>query len=489
MIRLENVTYSYSKEAEASLKNVNLTVKEGEFIVLMGKSGCGKTTVTRVINGLATKFYDGKLTGKVFVQNKNLEQIPLWEIGRTVGSIFQDPRSQFFASLTEDEVAFGCENYGFDRKLIQKRIDHAIHKVGGESLLGKEIYSMSSGEKQKIAIASVYALNPSIYVFDEPSANLDMDSVIKLQELMKFLKNEGHTVIVAEHRLYYLMELAERFIYMNEGRISREYTAEEMENLTDEGIKFLGLRASSLKSIPSKEQTCICNDEPSIEAQGVTFSYKKTNIFSDLTIKAYPGDIIALIGHNGVGKTTISKILCGLKKEHSGDVLFDGEPVKRSKRKDFTYFVGQNADSQLFGESVEEELMLNKPFHMEKREVELTLERYGLWEYKNRHPSSLSGGQKQRLTLAVSDMINPKILILDEPTSGLDGENMRRISRHLESLSKQGKTIIVITHDYEFAVSTCNRAIGLAEGRCHVNFYINHNSEKLNSFMLGEKIV
>lgn len=489
MIKLEDVTYSYSKEVEASLKNVNLTVKEGEFIVLMGKSGCGKTTVTRVINGLATKFYDGKLTGKVFIQNKNLEQIPLWEIGRTVGSIFQDPRSQFFASLTEDEVAFGCENYGFDRKIIQKRIDHAIHKVGGESQLGKEIYSMSSGEKQKIAIASVYAVNPSIYVFDEPSANLDMDSVIKLQELMKFLKNEGHTVIVAEHRLYYLMELAERFIYMNEGRISCEYTAEEMENLTDEGIKSLGLRASSLKSIPSKEQTCICNDEPSIEAQGVTFSYKKNNIFSDLTIKAYSGDIIALIGHNGVGKTTISKILCGLKKEHSGDILFDGEPVKRSKRKDFTYFVGQNADSQLFGESVEEELMLNKPLYMENREVELALERYGLWEYKNRHPSSLSGGQKQRLTLAVSDMINPKILILDEPTSGLDGENMRRISRHLKSLSKQGKTIIVITHDYEFVVSTCNRAIGLAEGRCHVDFYINHNSEKLNSFMLGEKIV
>ncbi len=219
MIRLENVTYSYSKEAEASLKNVDLTVKEGQFIVLIGKSGCGKTTVTRVINGLATKFYDGKLTGKVFIKNKNLEQIPLWEIGRTVGSIFQDPRSQFFASLTEDEVAFGCENYGFDRKLIQKRIDHAIHKVGGESQLGKEIYSMSSGEKQKIAIASVYAVNPFIYVFDEPSANLDMDSVIKLQELMKFLKNEGHTVIVAEHRLYYLMELADRFIYMNEGRI------------------------------------------------------------------------------------------------------------------------------------------------------------------------------------------------------------------------------------------------------------------------------
>jgi len=151
--------------------------------------------------------------------------------------------------------------------------------------------------------------------------------------------------------------------------------------------------------------------------------------------------------------------------------------------------VGQNADSQLFGESVEEELMLNKPLYMENREVELALERYGLWEYKNRHPSSLSGGQKQRLTLAVSDMINPKILILDEPTSGLDGENMRRISRHLKSLSKQGKTIIVITHDYEFVVSTCNRAIGLAEGRCHVDFYINHNSEKLNSFMLGEKIV
>jgi len=144
MIRLENISYSYSKETGISLKNINLTVKAGEFVVLTGKSGCGKTTLTRVINGLATKFYDGRLTGKVFINNKDLKPIPLWQIGKTVGSIFQDPRSQFFASLTEDEIAFGCENYGLHRSIIEKRIDNAIDKIGGQGLIGKQIYPMSN---------------------------------------------------------------------------------------------------------------------------------------------------------------------------------------------------------------------------------------------------------------------------------------------------------------------------------------------------------
>ncbi|NFG97120.1 energy-coupling factor ABC transporter ATP-binding protein [Clostridium sporogenes] len=484
MIRLENISYSYSKETGISLKNINLTVKAGEFVVLTGKSGCGKTTLTRVINGLATKFYDGRLTGKVFINNKDLKPIPLWQIGKTVGSIFQDPRSQFFASLTEDEIAFGCENYGLHRSIIEKRIDNAIDKIGGQGLIGKQIYPMSSGEKQKIAIASVYAVNPFIYVFDEPSANLDMESVTKLKELMAMLKEKGHTVIVAEHRLYYLTELVDRFLYMNEGRIICEYTSEQMKNLNFNEVKYLGLRTSSLESLPYEGETALCSGKPSMETENIYFSYKKNNIFSDLTIKAYAGDIIALIGHNGVGKTTLCKILCGLIKEQSGDVLFKGKPIKMRKRKDFAYFVGQNTDSQLFGESVEEELSLNKPNYIEKREIQRILKEYDLWEYKSRHPASLSGGQKQRLTLAVADMINPNIFILDEPTSGLDGENMRRISSHLKDLSKKGKTILVITHDYEFALSTCNRAIKIANGSSELDFPIKNNSQKLFSCML-----
>ncbi|MBU5591586.1 ABC transporter ATP-binding protein [Clostridium sp. MSJ-4] len=484
MIQFENVTYSYSEKANNSLKNINLNIKKGEFIVLTGKSGCGKTTVTRIINGLSTKFFDGNLTGKVIINNEDLSKIPLWKVGQTVGSIFQDPRSQFFASITEDEIAFGCENYGFDKSTIHNRVDDSIQKIDGENLREKLLYPMSSGEKQKIAIASVYAVNPKIYVFDEPSANLDMYSVIKLKELMLFLKNSGHTIVVAEHRLYYLTDLADRFIYMDDGEIIREYTPAQIKSLDKDKVNSLGLRLTNLECPIPQDKICISNREPSIEIQSLRFSYGKTSIFSDLTIKAYPGDIIAIIGHNGVGKSTLSQILCGLMKEQSGCILYNGHKVRKNNRKKLAYFVMQNTDCQLFAQSVKEELMLNNSSNMSESQIEVTLKRYGLWEYRDKHPVCLSGGEKQRLTLAVGDMLNPNILILDEPTSGLDGENMRRISSHLKNLSKEKKTIFVITHDYEFAVSTCNRAIQLANGRCHMDFLINGNSSKLLSCML-----
>lgn len=487
MIRLCDVTYSYSSESGENLKNVNLSVKAGEFVVLTGKSGCGKTTVIRLINGLATKFYEGRLTGKVLVNQIDISELPLWQIGKTVGSIFQDPRSQFFASITEDEIAFGCENYGFEKSLIESRIKDAVERIDGEKLCGKELYPMSSGEKQKIAIASVYAVNPQIYVFDEPSANLDMASVIKLQELMGLLKANGHTVIVAEHRLYYLTDLADRFIYMQNGMFAQEFGPGEIKHMPEQQRISLGLRAGRLEALTKTKADEVDQEKPSVEIQNLEFSYGKTRIFSGLNLTVYPGDIIALTGNNGVGKSTLSHILCGLLKEQRGMVLYSGKPVAKGKRKRRAYFVMNNTDCQLFGESIEEELISNQKEDAPKGQIEEILTRYGLWDLKDKHPASLSGGQKQRLTLAVADVIDSDILILDEPTSGLDGENMRGISAHLKNLSQKGRTIFVITHDYEFAASTCNRTVRLMDGCCQMDFSVQDQFQKLLPCMLYER--
>lgn len=461
VIQFKDVSFQYAGAETESVHHINLDIKEGEFIVLTGASGCGKTTLTRIVNGLAEQFYEGKLRGNVTLLGQKISQYPLYEIGKKVGSIFQDPKSQFFASITEDEVAFGCENYGVSFEKLNNRVSDAIKQINGDKLCGKKIYPMSSGEKQKIAVASVNAVNPQIYVFDEPSANLDMYSVEALKNLMKRLKEEGHTILVAEHRLYYLTELADRFLYMENGYIEKEWTPQELFAISEKQRRMIGVRAADLQrievDIPPREEKIV-----SLEVENLTFAYKKHPVFHNLSFKAYAGDLIAIIGHNGIGKTTLSNILCGIQKEKVGKITYNGKVVPRRKRKDFAYFVMQNTDCQLFGDSVDEELILNGK-NRTQEERDGLLKQYGLYEWKEHHPATLSGGQKQRLTLAVSDCIDTPILILDEPTSGLDFKNMQRISKHLKSLANQEKTILIITHDYEFAAMTCNRALHLID--------------------------
>ena len=482
VIQFEDVSFEYPGVETESINHINLDIKKGEFLVLTGGSGCGKTTLTRLINGLAEQFYEGTVKGRITLLGSNISEYPLYEIGKMVGSIFQDPRSQFFASITEDEVAFGCENYGVPYEELEGRVSDAIKRINGDMLRGKEIYPMSSGEKQKIAVASVNAVNPQIYVFDEPSANLDMYSVEALKNLMGALKAEGHTIIVAEHRLYYLTDLADRFLYMENGSIKKEWTSEELLSISEEKRRSIGIRAADLHQIevdipPAKGK------DVTLEVKNLAFSYRKHPVFHDISFQAYAGDLIAIVGHNGIGKTTLSNILCGMQKEKAGQVTYNGTEVSKGKRKNFAYFVMQNTDCQLFGDSVEEELLLNgKESTQEQRDNLLKL--YDLFEWKERHPATLSGGQKQRLTLAVSDWIDTPILILDEPTSGLDFKNMMRISEHLKALAQKGKTILIITHDYEFAAMTCNRVLHFVDKGHTEIFPLEGNLSRLYSCLM-----
>ena len=486
MITLKDVTYFYPNHSVPSIKNVNLNIQKGEFIVLTGKSGCGKTTITRVVNGLATKFYEGSLEGIVKIDGQNVNEMPLWALGKNIGSIFQDPKSQFFASLVEDEVAFGCENYGVNADEIDLKVLTSLNKVNGDKLIGKELFNLSSGEKQKVSIASINALNPDIYVFDEPSANLDMYSVEKLKSLLYDLKKQGKTILISEHRLYYLKDLADRYLYLEKGLLKEEWSKEEIYKISKDKWEKLGLRTLSFKNSIAVEKNKTdkeLNNRLWIQLNNLEFRYKNNRIFNKLNLTLYGGEIVAITGGNGMGKTTVAKILCGILKEQGGKVEYLGKPLNHRNRKNKLYFVSQNTECQLFGESVKEELMLNDV----EVKAERVLAKYGLSGVLDRHPSTLSGGQKQRLTLAVSDVINRDVLIYDEPTSGVDGKNMFLISSRLKELASKGKIILVITHDYEFIVKTCEKVVLLSKKQKITSLSVEDNSQELLRIMSGYK--
>ncbi|MDO5714703.1 MAG: ABC transporter ATP-binding protein [Tissierellia bacterium] len=454
MIDLKNITFSYM-EGQRNLKNISLEIKPGEVVAFIGSSGCGKTTLTRIINGLAYKFYNGILQGKISIDGMDPCKKELYEIGRKVGSIFQNPKSQFFAEIVEDEVAFALENYGVQREEILKRIVTALASIHGENLREKNLFHLSSGERQKVAIASINALNPPIYVFDEPSANLDMQSVEALKELMIQLKKQGKTMIISEHRLYYLKGLVDKYYYIKNGEIIDSYTEDDLLHMIRKEYELLGLRYFSLESILPKNSHIKFTHELIVE--DLFFSYKKKDIFRSLSYRFQGGRVYGLTGKNGVGKSTLGKVLSGVLKEKSGRISYNHKLLKKGERKKHIYYLSNNPDNNLFEVSPEEELKINNPT-VNPDEV---LEKFQLESTKGSHPQILSGGQKQRLTIAAAELLNRDVYIFDEPTSGLDGKNMHLISKEIRELQRKGKIVIIISHDYEFLMECCDLILDL----------------------------
>ena len=243
MIRIDHVTFSYGEENEnaGGVHDINLTVEDGQCVVLCGESGSGKTTITRLINGLIPHYYEGKMNGEVWVNGAKVSEQPLYDTAKTVGSVFQNPRSQFFNVDTTSEITFGCENLGQPEQSIRERLDKTIRDFRLEKLMGRNIFHLSGGEKQKIACAGVSIMEPDVLVMDEPSSNLDASSILDLRAILAFWKSQGKTIIVSEHRLYYLRGLADRFIYITGGKVEKDYSAAEFESLTEQQRAKLGL--------------------------------------------------------------------------------------------------------------------------------------------------------------------------------------------------------------------------------------------------------
>lgn len=463
MIKFENFSFRYEESKDFTLKGINLTVETGEFILLTGRSGCGKTTLIRSLNGLIPHFYPGEIKGNLFLDEQSLLDMTPAQLAGQVGTVFQDPRSQFFMTDTTRELAFGCENMGFSREKTVDRIVKAAADLELAEYLNRSIFDLSSGEKQQIAIGSVYALLPKVYIFDEPSANLDYEATKRLAKIMARLKQDGYTIIVVEHRFYYVRDLIDRAFLIQNGQIEQSFTREEFCSMPDAKRVTYGLRTAWPEKDAElhQERTVSHNKDHVLTVNGLAFSYKRgPEVFQDINFTAHSGDVIGILGHNGAGKTTLLSILTGLLKESGGKIQYNEKTLSRRDRRALSYLVMQDTDYQLFGSSVEEELSLGIEADCTEKVTE-TLDALELSEYREHHPAALSGGQKQRVTIGAAIVKGSPIIYFDEPTSGLDYDSMLRVSRLIEQLSEAGVIVFVVSHDFEFIVRTCTEVLQL----------------------------
>lgn len=516
MIELRRVSFQYGAECEAEceaalapahdhaneseLIDINLSINTGELLVVTGPSGCGKTTLLRLINGLIPRFYHGRIQGEILLDGHSFEHKELYDLAQVVGTVFQNPKSQFYNVDTTSELAFACENQGMPEEDIYQRIDATVADLHLEDLMDRDIFQLSDGEKQKIACASLEVAGLKIMLLDEPSANLDFDASLMLKKLILHWKQQGRTIVVAEHRIAYLWDVMDRLVVMKQGRIARIMTATsgaltshaasaaQKDELSDADLQAMGLRTRSLESPLQIKLPSVIEGDQVISIKNVSFSYPNDTAYTthhtpsaaashSLTIPSLAiaqNQITAIVGNNGTGKTTFLNCLCGLEKRCKGSFEYEGHALSARARKALCFMVMQNTANQLFTESVLDEVLISLPkgnvglpkgarnnkLATNKQDAAMQILRaLDLATLANRHPQSLSGGQKQRLAIACALAAGRKILLLDEPTSGLDYAHMQELAQLLSKLQAMCTTIVIVTHDSELIHACCTRLI------------------------------
>ena len=453
MLTLENLSLFYEQDKKV-LDDINLIVADGECVLLTGESGSGKSSIINSINGLAFEYENAKFSGSIKVDNKDLKGMELYEISLMISSVFQNPKTHFFNVDTTLELLFYLENIGLDRKEMESRMEDMLKLFPIKHLLGRSIFDLSGGEKQILCVAACYISGCKIIVLDEPSSNLDDTYIDILKEMLHILKNKGITLIIAEHRISYLTDLADRIILVRKGAFFKELTKDELLN----SEKQLGLR-SAIKTVLKAQNKSVGND---LNIKKLEYNFKDGSGLKMEDISFGLGNIYGITGKNGCGKSTFIRVMTGLDDKGKSEITFDGKILNKKDRLKNSSLVMQDVNHQLFTDSVEEEIKLGvKDLSQDRLDKDL----YGieLTEFKERHPMSLSGGQKQRVAIASVLCKNSRFIFFDEPTSGMDYKNMIRISKLIKEMSTKDNIIFIVSHDNEFLNETADSILCLEE--------------------------
>jgi len=509
-IRMNHVSFTYEGATEPAIRGIDLEIERGEVVLITGPAGAGKTTVCSCLNGLIPHFYGGILEGQVVVKGIDTTQAGIPRLSRYVGLLFQDASSQLFCPTIEDDIAFGAENHSIPTEEINERVEELLEILRLEKYRGKSGYSLSGGEQQSVALGAIMAMRPSIYVLDEPTSNLDplgTDQV--LTAIKDVVRREKKTLVIVEHKIEELAPFVDRIVVIDNGRIVIEGTPRDV--LKDAAtMKNIGLKPPQvnlllgeleigstevpitldeaydvlLKVIRRKERRPILHEEavqvlkrlgpPAIEVRDLWFVYPYvgTTALRGVNLVVHEGEFIGLIGMNGSGKTTLVKHFNGLLKPTKGKLFVCGEDttaVRASELAQKVGFVFQNPDHQIFKNKVKDEVAFgpkNLGLSVEevRRRVINALKKVNVEHLIEKNPFELSMGEKQRVNVASVIAMEPKILVVDEPTTGQDFLRGKQIMELTMKMHREGKTIIVISHDMNLIAEYVERVVVLKDG-------------------------
>lgn len=478
IVNIHNVTFNYTDSSKSAIEDINLKINEGEFVLITGPSGCGKSTLIRLINGIIPDYYGGTIKGEVFLQGNNIVNMDRHSIVKMVGMVYQHPEKQIILQDVEREIAFGLENFNTEINTMKRNVAEAISLLGINGIRDKQTAKISGGEKQRVAIAAIAAMDPEIILLDEPISQLDP---IGAEEVLNYIKklncDMGKTIVLVEQRLDKCFSMADRIIFMENGRIINEGTPHNIPkeinkkhhipNLTyifkSAGYEKLPIDVKEARKIVmSKSISTIDKQKKSlsnvvVEVKKLNFGYeKRVSTLKDINLTIRKGEILCVMGENGAGKSTLFKIIAGLINNYTGKVYIEGknasamDDVERIKK---VGYLSQNPNDYFGRKTVFEEVgyTLKNIDEYSSERVNEVLNLMNITHLKDRNPRDLSGGEKQRTAIACTLVANPDILVLDEPTRGMDSIAKDNLGNIIRELASRGKSIVIITHDADFA--------------------------------------
>jgi energy-coupling factor transporter ATP-binding protein EcfA2 len=462
MLQINDLTVKYNTRSEPAVSSVSLNIDKGEFVLLTGDSASGKSTVMQAVCGFIPAIVPAKVSGEVRIDGKVLRD-PI-EVARTVCMVQQDPETQFCTDTVREEVAFGPENFCYSRERIARAVDDSLKRVGAAQLIDRRLSTLSGGEKQKVAIASVLALEPELIILDEPTSSLDPRSVKEVVAAVRTLgSRRALTTIVVEHRTGDFIDLATRIVRMKDGGIISDAPANgtEFEKYRQEE------RTAPIYPSLTRRTSLV------LSVQGLSWQIDGEKILNNVSFEVKDGSVVALMGENGAGKTTLLKHISGLMAPQTGRIILFDHVISQGNApnpwvlaKDVG-FVFQNPNHQIFGETIEKEVAFaSVNFHRPMKDADDATTIFANDEKVDRqmHPNCLSLGQKRRLNIVSSSVHGPRLLLLDEPFIGQDRANALKIAELIAKLQMSGRTFIIVTHDLRFARSFCTDVVLMNRG-------------------------